>query len=152
MKTFTIIFLLGVALCPTSTLSAADALRVSPSPLELVLIEDHVQLYGWSITNTPIEVVFRNVGEYYMRPNDLPLGLSIVWDGKPYKLAHPERFFRHDGPPFAPKNGRRRSFLLSDFVIPPEVLTSGRHTVGVRDELSEANTFTFSPGRNAVFS
>ena len=152
MKTFAIIFLLGAVIFVKSTSSAADELRVSPSPLELVLIEDHVQLYSWSITNTPIEVIFRNVGENWMRPNDLPLGLSIVWDGKAYKLTHPEHFFMYDGPPFPPKIGWRRSFLLSDFVIPPEVLTSGRHTVAVRDELSETNTFTFSAPTEAVFS
>jgi hypothetical protein len=152
MKTFTAIMLLATVFFFKSTSSAADALRVSPSPLELVLIEGQVQLYSWSITNASVDIIFRNVGENWMRPNDLSLGLAIVWDGKEYKPAHPDHFFMWDGPPFAPKTGWRRSFLISDFVIPPESLASGRHTIAVRDEFSETNTFTFSPPHEAVFS
>ena len=99
-----------------------------------------------------MEVSFRNVGEKWVWPNILISGLSVVWDGKAYKLTHPEHFFVYDGPPFGPKMGWRCSFLLCDFVIPPEALTSGRHTVAVRDELSETNTFTFSAPTRAVFS
>jgi len=153
MKTYATILLLSAVLFVKFTSSAADALRASPSPLELVFVEDRVLLsrYG-NITNTPIEVIFRNVGENWMEPNDLPLGLSIVWDGKAYKLAHPEKFFVSDGPPFGPMMGWRRGFLLSDFVIPPEGLKPGRHAVAVRDEFSEANTFAFSTTNTAVFS
>jgi hypothetical protein len=145
MKSFTTILLLAVVFFFKSNSSAADALRVTPSPLELGL---NCSLYGhddwvefYAITNMSLEVSFRNVGENWMRPNDLPLGLSVVWDGKEYKLAHPERFFIYDGPPFQPKSGWGRSFLLSDFAVPPEAVTAGRHTVAVRDEFSETNTF-----------
>lgn len=164
MKTFTTIFLLAAAIFVKFTSSAADVHRVSPSPLELVLNCDEVFFATTTnflssdivefntASNISLEVSFRNIGEKWMRPNDLPLGLSVVWDGKKYKLTQPEHFFMYDGGPFAPKTGWHRSFLLSDFVIPPEVLASGRHTVAVKDELSESNTFTFSAPHGAIFS
>jgi hypothetical protein len=158
MKTFTAILLLAAVFFCKSISSAADALQVSPSPLELglncnavyqgfdasnnnsptnVLYKDWVEFT--TITNISLEVSFRNIGEKWVWPEILVSGLSVVWDGKAYKLAHPENFFPTSGWAIQPKLGWRGNFLASDFLIPQEALTAGRHTVAVRDVFSETN-------------
>src|SRR6266487_7050664 len=82
MKTFTTILLLAAFSLVKSTSPAADVVQKAPSSLELVLIDDHVVFS--TATNISMELIFRNVGEEKMKPYDLLLGLSVVWDGKQY--------------------------------------------------------------------
>ena len=165
MKTSTTIFLLLVSfIFVNSTAQSADALRESPSLLELVLNCNWVTYYKGTNFSTPdfvqfdiatnisLEVTFRNVGDNWIRPNSLPSGLSVVWDGKEYKLTNPEHFFVYDGPPFQPKTGWHRSFPISAFGIPQETLNPGRHKVALREELTETNTFIFSSSHEAELS
>jgi hypothetical protein len=134
MKTFAIILLLAAVLSITHTARAAD------SSLELVLSDDHVVFT--TATNISMEMVFRNVGETNMSPYNLLMGLSVILDGKEYK-RDPMRIAAYNGPEwFSPKSGWREYYLLSDFLIPPEALTSGRHKVALRDMSSESNTLT----------
>jgi len=152
MKTFRIIFILGAVFFVKATLPAADAVRVSPSPIELIMDCGTVHS-NRSITyevdsavefreakKISMEVTFRNTGEFFVFPEILRSGLAIVWDGKEYgyKYAHDTASLEAAYPP---KSCYRHIFSLSDFVIPPEALTSGRHTVAARVEFSEASTF-----------
>src|SRR5881394_1153208 len=137
MKTFTTILLLAAFIFLKSTSPAADVVQKAPSSLELVLIDDHVVFS--TTTNTSMELIFRNVGEGKMKPYELLLGLSVVWDGEEHK-----RDPKHTGPwngpwEITPKTAWRNRISLSDFLIPPKLLTSGRHTVAVRDASSESN-------------
>ncbi len=91
MKTFTAILLLAAFSLVKSTSPAADVVQKAPSSLELVLIDDHVLLS--TATNLSMELIFRNVGEEKMKPYDLLLALSVVWDGEEYK-----RDSKHIGP------------------------------------------------------
>ena len=140
MKTFTTILLLASFIFFKSTSPAADVVQKAPSSLELVLIDEHVVFS--TATKISMEMIFRNVGEEKMKPYDLLLGLSVVWDGGEYK-----RDPRHIGPwngpwEITPKTAWRNRISLSDFLIPPKVLTAGRHTVAVRDASSESNILT----------
>jgi len=131
MKTFTTILLLASFIFFKSTSPAADVVQKAPSSLELVLIDEHVVFS--TATKISMEMIFRNVGEEKMKPYDLLLGLSVVWDGGEYK-----RDPRHIGPwngpwEITPKTAWRNRISLSDSLIPPKLLTSGRHTVAVRD-------------------
>ena len=140
MKTFTTILLLAAVIFVKSTSPAADVVQKAPSSLELVLIDDHVVFS--TATNISMEMIFRNVGEEKMKPYDLLLGLSVVWDGKEYR-RDPKRYITYNGSlEFGPKLGWRNRVSLSDFLIPPKVLTAGRHTVAVRDASSESNILT----------
>jgi hypothetical protein len=94
MKPFTTILLLAAVLFVKSTLLAADVIQKSPSSLELVLMDDHVVFN--TATNISMEMIFRNVGEEKMKPYDLLLGLSVVWDGKEYR-RDPKRFIAYNG-------------------------------------------------------
>src|SRR6266699_1873157 len=137
MKTFTTILLLAAFSLVKSTSPAADVVQKAPSSLELVLIDDHVLLS--TATNLSMELIFRNVGEEKMKPYDLLLALSVVWDGEEYK-----RDSKHIGPwngpwEITPKTAWRNRISLSDFLIPSRLLTSGRHTVAVRDASAESN-------------
>ena len=104
------------------------------------MIDDHVVFS--TATNISMEMIFRNVGEEKMKPYDLLLGLSVVWDGKEYG-RDPKQFIAYNGLlEFGPKSGWRNRVSLSDFLIPPKLLTSGRHTVAVRDASAGSNTQT----------
>src|SRR6266704_6149771 len=116
---------------------AADVVQKSPGSLELVLIDDHVVFS--TATNLSMEMIFRYVGEEKMKPYDLLLGLSVVWDGKEYG-RDPKRYVAYNGLlEFGPKSGWRNRISLSEFLIPSRLLTSGRHTVAVRDASAESN-------------
>jgi len=137
MKTFTTILLLAAFSLVKSTSPAADVVQKAPSSLELVLIDDHVVFS--TATNISMELIFRNVGEEKMKPYDLLLGLSVVWDGKEYG-RNPKQYVAYNGSlEFGPKSGWRNHISLSEFLIPSRLLTSGRHTVAVRDASAESN-------------
>ncbi|HEY5346405.1 MAG TPA: hypothetical protein VIK62_08690 [Verrucomicrobiae bacterium] len=154
MKTFATIFILGAVFFVKSTSSAADAPRVSPSPIELLM--DCGTAYSNRLTSNKfdssvefreatkitMEVAFRNVGEFFVFPETLTSGVSIVWDGKEYKQKQKQPNNSAGlGAAWPPKSCYHDYFSLSDFVVPPEELTSGRHTVAVRVNFLEANTF-----------
>ena len=140
MKTFTRILLLAAFIFVKSTSPAADVVQKAPSSLELVLIDEHVVFS--TATKISMEMIFRNVGEEKMKPYDLLLGLSVVWDGKEYG-RDPKQFIAYNGSlEFGPKSGWRNRISLSEFLIPSRLLTSGRHTVAVRDASAESNTQT----------
>jgi hypothetical protein len=134
MKTPATIFVLAAVFFVTHTAQAAD------SSLELVLSDDHVVFT--TATNISMEMIFRNVGETNMSPYSLLVGLSVVVDGKEYQ-RDPKRICCYNGVQwFQPKLGWRSRISFSDFLIPPEALASGRHTVTLRDVSSESNTQT----------
>jgi len=137
MKTFTTILNLATVIFVQSTSPAADVVQKAPSSLELVLTDDHVVFS--TATNISMEMIFRNVGEEKMKPYDLLLGLSVVWDGKEYG-RDPRQYVAYNGLlEFGPKSGWRNRISLSAFLIPSRLLTSGRHTVAVRDASAESN-------------
>ena len=140
MKTLSAILLLATVIFVQSTSPAADVVQKSSSSLELVLIDDHVVFS--TATNISMEMIFRNVGEEKMKPYDLLLGLSVVWDGKEYG-RDPKQFIAYNGSlEFGPKSGWRNRISLSEFLIPSGLSTSGRHTVAVRDGSAASNTQT----------
>jgi hypothetical protein len=140
MKTLSAILFLAAFIFVKSTSPAADVVQKSPSSLELVLIDDHVVFS--TATNISMEMIFRNVGEEKMKPYDLLLGLSVVWDGEEYK-RDPKHIGPWNGPwEITPKTAWRNRISLSEFLIPSRLLTSGRHTVAVRDASSESNILT----------
>ena len=134
MKTFATILLLAAVLSITRTTRAAD------SSLELVLSDDHVVFT--TATNISMAMIFRNVGETNLSPARLLKGLSVVLDGKEFKRDWKRMPSLNILLDFQPKYGWRSRISLSDFVIPPEALVTGRHTVALRDAGSESNTQT----------
>jgi hypothetical protein len=131
MKTFATILVLAAVLSITLTAQAAN------SSLELVLSDDHIVFT--TATNISMEMIYRNVGETNMSPYDLVAGLSVVLDGKEFQ-RNPKRIFLFSPMWFQPKTGMRSRVRLKDYLIPPEALASGRHTVALRDASSESNT------------
>jgi hypothetical protein len=131
MKTYTTIIILAVALFAHLAARAAD------SSLELVLSDNHVVFT--TATNISMEMIFRNVGETNMSRYALLADTLVVLDGKEFKRAP----FGYEGLRWCfPKSGWRESFVFSEFRIPLEALTSGRHTVMLRDASTESNVQT----------
>ena len=155
MKTFATILILGALFFVKSKSLAADVVRVSPSPIELVMdcgtiYSNRFTPYKFDssvdfrdATKMSMEVTFRNIGESFVFPGIMRSGLSLVWDGKEYGYKDPDE--AGDEAAYPPKSCYRHDFSLSDFAIPPEVLTSGQHTVSVRVEFPEAKTFVMPP-------
>jgi len=156
MKKFSAILLLAAAFSVRTTSSAADVNPPSPNPLELVLncgehggnppndvfigSADFGKARN-SSTNIAMQVTFRNVSDYSVfMPDNLFPNLSIVWDGKEYK--QPEWHSAWSEIPLEPKSCMFNYYLLSNFKIPPEALTYGRHTIAVREQSAESNTLT----------
>jgi hypothetical protein len=131
MKTYTTILILAAALFAHSAARAAD------NSLELVLSDDHVVFT--TATNISMEMIFRNVGETNMDSYALLADTLIVLDGKEFKRAP----FAYEGRAYLrPKGSWQERFVFSEFRIPLEALTSGRHTVMLRNGSSESNTET----------
>jgi hypothetical protein len=118
-----------------TTAHAAD------SSLELVLFDEHVTFT--TATNISMEMAFRNVGETNLSPVGLLKGLLIVWDGKEYQIDWKRLPSFNILVDFQPKRGWRRTITLSDYLIPPERLAPGKHTLALRDAGAESNTLTF---------
>ena len=103
-----------------------------PKPVEVVLSSHRVTFYAADPTRM-MQLLFRNVGEKTLPPNDLLAGLSIVWDGKEYQ-KNPKRdpYAVYDGPAFSPRGSLEIPFSPFDFLIPQEALSAGWHTVAAR--------------------
>jgi hypothetical protein len=156
MKTFITLFILATVFFIKSISSAADVLPMPPSPIEIVLnCGEHISnppndifmssvVFGKarnSSTNIAMQVTFRNISEKSVfMPDNLIPNLSIVWDGKEYK--QPEWDSAWSEIALGPKSCMYRYFLLSDFVIPPEAVIYGRHTVAVKEEFSKLDRLT----------
>ena len=119
MKSFTTILLLATVLSHRECRSARAGSR-----LELVLCDDHVVFA--TATNISMEMIFRNVGETNLSPVGLLKGLSVVLDGKEFKRDWKRLPSFNILLDFQPHYGWRSRISLSDFLIPPEALASGR--------------------------
>jgi hypothetical protein len=136
MKTYAGIFVLVAAVFVKTTAQAAN------DSLELVLADYRVEFT--TARNIAVDVIFRNVGDTNMSPRKLLLELSVVWDQKDYN-RDPKRVFAYNGPLwFQPRAAWRERVLLSEFLIPPERLTPGRHTVALKVAASKSNNLTIS--------
>jgi hypothetical protein len=134
MKTYLLTFcviLLGLA-------AIADDQK-PPKPVEIVLSSHRVNFYP-ADPSRMMRILFRNVGETTLQPNDLLTGLSIVWDGKEYE-KNPKRdpYAIYDGPPFSPMGAFEIAYSPFDFLIPQEVLSPGWHTFAARTGNIDSN-------------
>jgi hypothetical protein len=102
-----------------------------PKPIEVVLSSPQVTFYA-ADSNRTMSLLFRNVGEKTLRPNDLLAGLSILWDGKEYRTKEKSYYWIYDGPALSPRGSFQIVFSPFNFFIPQEALSSGWHTVVVR--------------------
>ena len=158
MKTFATIFVLSTLFFIKSL--AADAVSMSPSAIELVLncgihYESSHSFYSmveFSSPNIALEVTFRNVGDKSVFPHTLIPNLSFVWDGKVYKYKQPKLNSVWSEIALEPRSSTTDYYSLSDFDIPSEVLTRGRHTLAVNDVFSESETFTHYGSARILFS
>ena len=91
-----------------------------------------------------IQINIRNLEMRKLIAPDLYWGLSVLWDGKEYKRdpKHTGRW-KWNGPvEIIPKTAWRTGFSLSEYLVPAEVLTAGRHTIALKDAFAESNTLT----------
>jgi len=89
-----------------------------------------------------IQITIRNLGMKNLHAPDLYWGLSVVWDGKEYK-RDPKYIGAWNGiGEIIPKGWLRTGFSLSDYLVPTDVLTAGRHTIALKDAFAESNTLT----------
>jgi len=110
-----------------------------PAPYEIVLDGDNVEFNKDETVSS--QIVIRDLGVKKMIAPDLYWGLSVVWDGKEYWPDRKRRAW--NGPwEIAPKTAWRTGCSLSEYLVPTEVLTAGRHTIALKDASAESNTLT----------
>ncbi len=112
----------------------------SPAPYEIVLKGENV-VYE-NAESVSIQIIVRNLGMKTLIAPDLYWGLSVLWDGKEYK-RDPKHMLLWDGhAEILPKTALRTRFSLSEYLVPAEALTAGRHTIALKDAFAESNTLT----------
>ena len=132
-------FIISFLLLPLA-LAMPAAQRRAPAPYEIVLEGDKVVFENAETISS--QIVVRDLGVKKMIAPYLYWGLSIVWDGKEYK-RDPKRIGNWNGPmEIIPKTAWRTGFSLSEYLVPVEALTAGRHTIALRDASSESNALT----------
>jgi len=134
MKTVATIFLLATVLSMMETARAGD------NSLELILMDERVVFA--TATNISMEMIFRNVGETDLSPAGLLAGRSIVLDGKEFKTDPKGGRSLNILLAFQPKSAWRTHISFSEFLIPAEALTPGRHSIALRDMNAESNPLT----------
>ena len=141
MKTFRIIVLILAVVTFAKTLAlASDEAVPATNTLEIVLVDEKVAFD--TTTNISMDMVFRNVGEKPLFASHLLTGLSVVWDGKECR-RDPKRMIIYNGLlEFYPQMGWRSHFSLSEFLVPPEALGAGRHTIALKVDSVTSNVLT----------
>ena len=119
---------------------SAEAPKSGLRPYDLIVIDNRVVFD--KPESISMRIVIRDLGVRKMIAAGLYWGLALVWDGKEYKRA-PEHIGNWNGPmEIIPKTAWRTGFSLSEYLVPAEALTTGRHTIALRDAFSESNTLT----------
>jgi hypothetical protein len=112
----------------------------SPPPYEIVL--DGERVVFDKAESVSSQFVIRDLGVKKMLAPDLYWGLSVVWDGKEFK-RDPKQIGFWNGPvEIMPRTAWRGGFSLSEYLVPAEALTVGRHTIALKDDFAESNTLT----------
>jgi hypothetical protein len=121
-------------------LAVSGNLTGSPSPYEIVLEGENVVFD--KAESVSMQIIVRNLGMKKLIAPELYWGLSVVWDGKEYKRDHKHIGTWNGHAEITPKTVWRTGFSLSEYLIPAEALTAGRHTMALRDAFTESNTLT----------
>src|SRR5438876_5550574 len=107
---------------------------------EIVLVGEHVVFDKAESVSS--QIIIRNLGVKKMIVPGLYWGLSVVWDGKEYK-RDPKHIGRWNGPgEIIPKGVLGTGFSLSEYLVPAEVLTVGRHTIALKVAFAASTTLT----------
>ena len=132
----------GAASVADEAARGEDVKRPEHAPYEIVLDDEHIVFD--KAESVSVQITIRNLETKKLFVPDLYWGLSVVWDGKAYK-RNPEYMRAWNGPadlyPF-PKGLWRSMFSLSEYLVPVDLLTAGRHTIALKDASAESNTQT----------
>jgi len=126
---------------PNSANEKANPLQTpKDAPYEIVLDGEHVVFD--KAESVSIQITVRNLGTKKLFMPDLYWGLSVVWDGKAYK-RNPNYIGPWNGiAELIPKGSWRSTFSLSEYLVPVDLLTVGRHTIALKNASAESNTQT----------
>jgi hypothetical protein len=114
--------------------------KVAVAPYEIVIESEPVVLEELSKHAFPI--LIRDLGVRPMIAPELYWGLSVVLDGHEYRLD-PSRIGTWNGPhEILPRTSWRTGFSLEEYLIPPEKMAPGRHTIRLKDSSVESNSVT----------
>src|SRR5438876_9874695 len=130
----------GKPTLPTTKIPTTSKGEPVGPPYEIVL--DGQRVVFDKAQSVSIQITVRNLGMKKLIAPDLYWGLSVVWDGKEYK-RNPKHSVLWDGhAEIMPKTAWRTTFSLSEYLVPAEAWTAGRHSIALRDAFAESNTLT----------
>ena len=117
-------------------LAISQTSKDTSAQYEIVLDGDKVVIDR----DTAIAFRIRNLSEKKIISPELVWGLSVVWDGRNYK-RDPKYIGSWNGSgEILPKSAMFTCFGLSEYLIPAKALTSGRHTIALKDAFTKSNT------------
>jgi len=134
-----LIFVLGATIIGSAFAVSGES-KEQWRPYEMVLIDDKVQFEDPA--GIAMGLVVRDLGVKKMIAPDLYWGLSIVWDGKEYK-RDPKYIGDWNGPwEIIPRTAWRTGISLSEYLVPPDALTPGKHVLSLKDKSAQSNSLT----------
>ncbi len=132
--------LLVVLLLLPMSFAVSGATDKSAVAYEIVLEGDKVVFDNAETVSS--QIVIRDLGVKKMIAPELYWGLSVVWDDKEYK-RDPKHTSSWNGPgEIIPKTAWRTGVSLSEYLVPAQALTAGRHTLALKSASGESNTLT----------
>ncbi len=130
----------GTLTLPTTKIPTTSKGEADGPPYEIVL--DGQRVVFDKAESVSIQITVRNLGMKKLIAPDLYWGLSVVWDGKEYKRNHKHSVLWDGHAEIMPKTAWRTTFSLSEYLVPAEAWTAGRHSIALRDAFAESNTLT----------
>ena len=130
---------------------AATAMTGSPtrstSSYEMVLEGENI-VFG-KAEAVSSRIVIRNLGVEKMIAPDLYWRLLVVWDGKEYRRDIKQTGTWNGPGEIMPKTTWSTEFSLSEYLVPAEALSAGRHTVVLKDGEATSNILTVFVGKSS---
>jgi len=137
-------FLVMFSLCSFGELE--NRIPKKEKTYEVVLVGEKVEFLEENISS---RLIIRNISDAEIDVIKIYFNFSLVWDGKPY--AHDESFDWNGASAILPKTSLNTSISINEYKIPKETLTPGRHTMSLKDEMTESNQLTIFIGKKKDF-
>jgi archaellum component FlaG (FlaF/FlaG flagellin family) len=112
------------------------------------IILDPARVAFESAANVTSTLLVRNVGDAKLQAApEWYWGLVLVWDGKEYE-RDPQHKTAWNGPAeILPRSAWRSGISLSEYRVPAERLSDGRHTMGLRSGKTNSNVVSITIGK-----
>lgn len=122
---------------------SAQKASESPEHASFEIIAESEQIVFDAAAEVSAQLLVRNLDERSLAAPELFWGLTIVWDGIEYR-RDPKYIGNWNGAAeILPQTSWRTSVSISEYQIPPDALTAGRHTMALKGAAATSNTLSY---------